>query len=522
MGTKITIGRIGRAMLFACSLPCACSSVAQSGEKQPSEPMALSHHPQLFLDDFLVAEIRNAGRVVLQPKRHSANPLITQDRPWEARAMSVYGTVLYDEDGEKYRCWYLATESDSGVPDTPEAPGTAEYYQCYAESEDGIVWTKPNVGRRRYGRHQANNIVVPNAHGLCVLRLAEPSRAIDRYLGLGGATLVTSADGIAWRELAPGDNDWRAAVRKNDTSSCVVRWRGQYLAYVRYQGEEHEVHDPESGFRWRGVMRKVGLCTSSDGVHWTSKQPVFASDSRDGYPWTQPYGISVTPYGDVLIGLLPMLHLEPQDGNNGYGTTDVQLVVSRDGRNWHRVANRGVFMPSLGVAAAMDDRRWDMEIYPSTTLLVRKDRVHVYYTGRNVLHGERRLPGKSGLPASFGIGLATLPADRFVAIRPQSDGTVARLETKPLTFSGSELLVNTNVAASDLQIELLDSRGETLEGFAASQSRVSRHDPLRYRVRWKTESEAERSLRDAPPDTPIALRFTWRRGDLFAFQVTAQ
>lgn len=502
-----------------CSAPFVSVGVADvEPPAQPARVIEISKHPQLFLDDFLIVKTDNVRRVMQQPQRHRANPLIVQDRPWERRMISVYGTVLYDTRTKKYRCWYSASESDSGVPDTPEAPGTAEYYQCYAESADGLKWIKPNVGKKQYGRHKQHNIVVSDAHGLCVLPTPMHSDPKRKYLAIGGATLVASPNGIDWHEPAPEENNWREAVQKNDTSSCVVYWKGEYLAFVRFQGKEHAVVDRETGLKWRGTMRKVGLCVSTDGIHWTPKQMIFECDKADGYPWTQPYGISVTPYGDVLIGLLPVLSMTPKTGNNSYGKMDVQLVVSRDGRHWSRVANRESFMKSASEEST-GKRRWDMEIYPSTTLLVRNDTIHLYYTGKNILHGETRLPGNENLKYKIDIGLATLPADRFVALRPKNAQTEARLQTKMLRLSGQELLVNADVTAADLRVELLDKRGKVISGFEAARSHAITHDSLRFRIRWDAENGKQRSLRDASLKKPVALRFLWKSGSLFAFSI---
>ncbi len=61
---------------------------------------------------------------------------------------------------------------------------------------------------------------------------------------------------------------------------------GEYLAYVRAQVDEPE---------WSGVMRGVGLSVSKDFENWARKKTVLTTDEVDGYPWTQPYGSSVTP-----------------------------------------------------------------------------------------------------------------------------------------------------------------------------------------------------------------------------------
>ena len=64
------------------------------------------------------------------------NPLVRADRPWEGWRISIYGTVLYDQDEQRFKMWYTTDESD----DFPN------YAVAYATSRDGIAWEKPLVG----------------------------------------------------------------------------------------------------------------------------------------------------------------------------------------------------------------------------------------------------------------------------------------------------------------------------------------------------------------------------------------
>lgn len=498
----------------------ACLSLASNASAQTTTrdaPIQLTDNPQLFLDDYLVAKTQNLRRELQTPTRHARNPLIVQDRPWEHRMLSVYGTVLHDAQRGRFRCWYLASQSDAGIPDTPEAPGTAEYIQCYAESDDGIAWRKPNIARHAFGQFQEHNIVLPRAHGFCVLHTPDDPDPKRQYRGLGGNVLGYSADGVEWSMATDGAANWAAAVRKNDTGSCVVRWRGEYLAFVRYQEPEQSFQDT-AGIPWQGVMRGVGLCVSRDFNTWTPKQSVFKADLQDGYPWTQPYGLCVTPFGDVLIGLLPMLHLAREPGNNSYGTMDVEMVVSRNGRQWHRVADRASFMQDADVAAVGIERRpWDANVYPSTTMLVHNDTVYIFYTGKNFFHGETRR--NLDLRPTHGIGLATLPADRFVALRPEPADSEGLLETRPFRSNGKTLLVNAWTAEDDLRVEVCDDAGNPLPGFERHRCLLTVRDPLRYVVTWKSDGD-RRSLADALRTRPaIVLRFSLRRGKLYSFQV---
>ena len=491
---------------------CAAASVSAAAENVPT----ISDAPQLFLDDFLIARMENLRREIRRPKRHPANPLIVQDQPWEQRLIKIYGTVLYDARVGKYRCWYLASERDNGTPDTPEAPGTAEYYQCYAESDDGIRWVKPMVGRRPHGRHKKNNVVVDRAHGFCVLPTPNDPDPKKRYKGIGGATLGFSPDGIDWRLSTPAEARWAGGVGKNDTSSCVVWWKGEYLAYVRNQEKIYKLKDPKTGIKWRGTMRGIGFLHSKKFTHWPDKKSVLRSDEKDGYPWTQPYGICVTPYGDVLIGLLPMLHMIPREYNNSDGPMDVQLVVSRDGRTWNRVANRAVFMTAAQPRGGAE-RPWDLQVYPGTTMFVKDDVVHIYYSGQNTHHGEK--------PKDFKrrtcIGLATMPADRFVAVVPAVPSSQGVLQTKPFKARGRELLVNAQLGdIKDLSVEVLDRKGRVLPGYGRKQSRLVRADKLRYRVLWGPGDGVGLAWSNALGSRPRALRFIVRkRAELYAFQV---
>ena len=459
----------------------------------PAEVVPISDSPQLFLDDYVVARSTNVRRQVTRPTKRADNPLIVQELPWERRLLTTYGTVLYDENAKQFRCWYTAGEFVDGIPDVPDGPVTAEYYICYAQSPDGIHWEKPLVSKERFGLHDEHNIVVPGGHGFCVLPEPgdpDPSR---RYKGVGGPIFGFSPDGIRWQT-----HNWRDTVRKNDTSSCVVRWKGEYLAYVRYQ-----VDDPD----WPAVMRGIGLCRSDDFNKWTSKELIFTTDDQDGYPWTQPYGMAVTPYGDQLIGILWLLHLDEIDGNNSLGDEDTQLVVSRDGIHWNRVADRGTFLAST--PGTWDEGRIHA---PSTTMFVKDDVVYIYYSASETRHGS----GKWGKP---GIGLATLPADRFVAVRPKKTTEPGVLETPPLKFTGDTLVVNADVHPADLKVELLDGNGNVLAGFGRDASCLVRHDALRYQVFWK-DTPGKKSIGDTTE--PVAIRFRLCRGALYAFQVTSQ
>jgi hypothetical protein len=512
------IARLGSCCTTAWLL-FATTTVLSAQQAVETSVRSVSHHPQLFLDDDLVAEIKNLRRDMKQPVKHPANPLIQQDYPWERRMINFYGNVLFNPDTGKFQCWYLGSESPHASP---------EYYVCYAESDDGLRWTKPLIGEGAIGAHTRHNIVLPGGHGWCVLRTPDDPRPEMKYKAVGGDLIGWSRDGIRWTT-----RKCRDAVGKNDTCPSFVHWNGDYLWFVRQQEPEtgSSIFDERTGKTWSGVMRGVGLCVSQDFQTWSIKRSIFRTDEQDGFPWHQPHALCVTAYGDILIGLLPVMHIIPEAGNNMMGGLDVQLLASRNGREWHRVADRAVFMPQDSIEP-VKRRRWDANLHPGSAMLIKDDVVHIYYVGTKLIFGEGpwragklRFGGLGGPaspveledpnPREFGIGLATLPADRFVSFRPQNWLAEGTLTTRPFHFSGQDLLINADVEPDDLRVEILDEQGHVVPGFGHAQSQVSPHDRLRYRVRWQ-----DKSLADLRANVPIALRIIIRDGDLYAFQVT--
>jgi len=69
------------------------------------------------------------------------------DNPWEGPYCG-YTTVF--QDGDLYRMYYL------GYPDKAN-------YSCYAESKDGIHWTKPELGLIEFKGSKQNNIILAGA-----------------------------------------------------------------------------------------------------------------------------------------------------------------------------------------------------------------------------------------------------------------------------------------------------------------------------------------------------------------------
>ena len=93
----------------------ACLAAA-NGIAKADKIIELSNHPQLFLDDYLIADIRNLKRELVHPQKNP-EPVIVQDQPWEQRLI-LHPTVVFDATRNLFQCWYLSSEGETTVADS--------------------------------------------------------------------------------------------------------------------------------------------------------------------------------------------------------------------------------------------------------------------------------------------------------------------------------------------------------------------------------------------------------------------
>ena len=119
---------------------------------EASGPVQLDQRVQLFIDDFLIERTERVWRTLNRSRKVPENPIIKPDRPWEGYLVLQPGSVIYDPNKRQFQMWYntLATESDSDI----------EQFLCYATSQDGIRWEKPELGLVDFRGSNANNIVL--------------------------------------------------------------------------------------------------------------------------------------------------------------------------------------------------------------------------------------------------------------------------------------------------------------------------------------------------------------------------
>ena len=109
---------------------------------------------ELFVDGALIERLSGKAELRLHHPVPKEIALI-HDAPWEGSG-SGYHSVF--KDGEKYRMYYKAWQLD--VSDKGVKTNAHPLFCCYAESDDGIHWKKPELGLHEFNGSKANNIVI--------------------------------------------------------------------------------------------------------------------------------------------------------------------------------------------------------------------------------------------------------------------------------------------------------------------------------------------------------------------------
>lgn len=467
-----------------------------------AEPINVGTHLELFVDDSLIDSFKGAAALRL----HEPIPreiALVHDAPWEGNSCGYY-TVF--QDGDVFRMYYRG--SAQTLKDEPPAP---PFCTAYAESSDGIHWTKPNLGLVEFNGSKDNNILLTGeiSHNFCPFKDPNPVCTPDakyKAVALQGKGLVVfhSADGIHWTLVS----DTPVITQGAFDSQNLVFWdttRGEYRAYWR---------------DFRDGLRDIRTATSKDLLTWTES----AWLEYPGAPPEQLYTNQVIPYyraphiflgfptryidrgwSEAMRALPELEHRQRRSDTSpreGTALTDGLFMSSRDGKSFHRW-DRVFIRPGLRTADNWvygdNYQCWGMIETESAIENAPKEisffATESYWTG-----------------TSCKLRRFSLRIDGFVSIEaPQSEGEVV---TKPIVFSGKNLVFNfATSAAGGIRVEIQDADGKPIEGFGIEDTPVVFGDSLAYTVPWKDGRDLA-SL----AGRPVRLRFELKDADLFSMR----
>jgi len=420
-------------------------------------------HRRLFLDLHDITRMERLTRRLHQPERHPENPVLRGEHPWE-RLASLYGTVLFDEEQQRFRMWYLTgPRSDEMVMVRGRRALGNITLLGYATSADGVHWEKPSLGQLDFEGSTDNNLIDigrTNCEGIAVLhdkREPDPQRRYKGYYWEHGGTdtFVTHDDGrLLWGE-GEGDGMWLSyspdgihwtdcphnpvIPMGSDTTQSLV-WDPTLEKYVAFG-------------RIGAGGRRIGRAESDDCVHFSEPKLVFAPDELDE-EGTQFYGMPLGFYEGLYLGMV-WVYREGVDG-----AIDTSLATSRDGIQWERVLDRQTFL-SLGPEDSWEGGMTRV----CQNFIVRGDAIYLYYGGVHGPHTGRKFKQVERKHPSM-IGLATLRRDGFVSLDAGTDEGLAL--TKPFVLEGDGLHVNANASDGRLIVSLTDDLGKPLEGYTSA------------------------------------------------------
>lgn len=508
--------RNGLSVLMAVSIGLCCLIVASSAVAQSTKRVAPLHlkSNQLYLivDPRLQGEQRGVTLTLHPFKRYEANPVLFPEHPWEGKSedcqglVETGGNVLYDADEKVYRMWYDAFTK-----------AAARGFVCYATSKDGIHWEKPKLGIHEYEGSKENNIVTfGNTAGVThVYRNPDTSDPAKRW-AMWGKQHRPSDDGVpanyaVYRHYSPDGIHWTREQKEpnlpyhhpaivlgglmGDAGSTF--WLPQLGKHVAiHQTVRHPNPRPAPSDPQRDGQRIFVRWDSPDGHTWSEPAVAFDSDEEDlkADPYHQFYNATITPFGDVFIGLLAEYHPEP-------GTMDLGFAISTDTVTWVRPFHGNPVLPQGSEGA------WDSQMVSFCTQLLEKDgEWWLYYSGESFHHHETDY---SKWYAA--IGLATLPIGRMVSADVGPKGGV--VETPPINVPDGILYVNCDATGGELRVEVLDTEGKVLPLHAVSDCLPVTGDQTAASISWNAGPIAS----TFSAGTTVRLRFHLTNAKLYGF-----
>lgn len=472
--------RIAAALCLACT-----SSVLAVA------PLAIENRLEPFLDNYLIGAQANTALRLQAPR--PAETVIQFNDKWEGR---YCGYVTVFRDGDRYRMYYR------GNP-LAGKDGSDWEVTCYAESTDGIHFTKPELGLHEYEGSKANNIFLANeapfSHNFAPFKDTRAGIGpAEQYKAIAGTSATGlhafySADGIHWVK-----QDKALITEGAFDSQNVAFWSESEQVYVCYFRTWHQ-----GGFKG---FRSVSRSTSSDFVNWSPPVEMdFGNTPREHLYTNQtfPYFRAPHIYLSIAARFMPGRRVASEAEAAAFGVesdysgdcSDSVLMTSRGGNVYDRTFMDGFLKPGIGL------ENWTSRTnYPAWGVVPTGDREISMYVQTNY-----------GQPAAA-LQRYTLRPDGFVAVEAPYAG--GEMTTKTLTFTGTSLYLNyATSAAGSIWVELLDGDGVVIPGYEKENCFEIIGNQVERAVAWKGSTDLSTLA-----GTPIRIRFVMKDADLYAIQ----
>lgn len=488
-------------------LSVVISVFAISVSTAQSRAIVLQNQRELFVDSYVTDTIYNANIRIGTPV--SGGVALKLNESWEGRFAGAYVTVF--KDGDHFRMYYRGKGSGNG------ANGEVT---CYAESKDGITWTKPNLNIFVVNGIKDNNVVMTGsrlqtAHNFTVMlddRPGVPSKY--RYKAVGGVASsirparglyrYVSNDGLHWQRF-PEDTTALFRDGYGMDSQNVPVWlpgENQYAIYLRaWTGDK-----PGDTKLLKGV-RSIARAVSKDFIHWSEPVMMNFSNTHEENLYTN----ATHPYFRAPHLLIAMpFRFSPQsrvltdaemkandiDSAMWNGVSDAVLLTSRGGNIYERK-----FMESF-VRPGINQQNWAARsTIPALGIIpINKYEMSFFVTrayGTENIFLERmvlRTDGFASLHAGYKEGF---------------------MITKPVTLKGKNLQLNYSTSSIGyVKLVLLDEAGIEIAGFGEADAPTICGDLIDTNIKWKSGKQISELN-----NRTVRIKFILRDADIYSFGV---
>ena len=509
---------------------------------------------QFFFDNLLLEQTQNLTRRFHTPEPVGDQPVLQKDKPWEHVLYMSCNTwnVIRDPHEGLFKCWYedweigdlsqsicWVRESDKKLCVNLHRSWPSRV--LYAESEDGISWTKPELGVVTENGHKTNVTLggrenIGPVHCAYVLldtseedesrrwKMLFENMAAEQVDDQGGGTfrVASSRDGIHWN-VHPESVQYGACgtvagdvvTVSIDPESGIYRLNGRHSFMC--SSVVQDMRNPTDG-GWisptypqrfgQENKRRIYRAESADMIHWSTPVPLVVQEHESDNIDDEFYGMEQFQIGDDWLGLLNVLH-------NTDNTMDVQLTYSRNGTDFKRIRpgqawlNRGTQDSWFPYMATVCSKPIEVG-----------DELYVFYGGANVHHDWWMVGLSEGLDVpetgnladvNYAIGLAKMKRDRFVSLAagPARTGI---LVTRPIFPHGNKLIVNVKChQGGTLQAAIADGQGNVVPGFERENCQIVAEDSVTCELKWHGMSQC-------PSETFVKLHFFLQNAELYSFQ----
>lgn len=515
MAEESTVSRRGLLTAATTGLLGLPATAAIQPPLPKNEPLNVSDQKQLFIDKLFIASSENVT-LTMNPAQKLGIVVDSTDSPWELGTGGFFRVI---EDQGKYKMYYGAfTEVGKAL--------------CYAESTDGLKWTKPALGVVTVRDNKNNNLIYAD-NAIDATIMVDPVDTPERRYKVFRSNLSDdpktcgiyasySADGIHFIEAGRVFPMW-------PETSIIADWDPQlkkYVVFTRVFVANSENQRRIARIETDNLLKPWPYNPQSTPRNPPSPENIQQVLSVDGLddPYCDFYTNAAHRYAGAqnvyLMFPTPFRHFAPSPGRQpwfrfepggDHGLIEVQMAVSRDGIHWSRPDRRPYFPMGL-------PNEWDRWLVMMGSGMVRHGNyLYQYYwsPGRGHDGGILRKEYDKSIPSKSAYGALRQRVDGFLSADFAYTG--GTLTTPLLTFTGTHLQLNIDSGGMGTAfVEIRDAQDKPIPGFTLADCEEVGGNFLDATVRWKGKADLS-----ALHGKPVRLYIKARGAKLYAFQFSA-